>query len=71
MVFTSGDVATALRPGTGVPSELSGPVIVRKLGYVVDYAQFGSLTPAMTMDDIVLSVKHRAALPVVSGSPAC
>jgi hypothetical protein len=69
-VFTSGDVATALRPGTGVPSELSAPVIVRKLGYVVDYAQFGTLSLATTMDDIVSSVKHRAALPIVPGSPA-
>ncbi len=69
-MFTSGDVATALRPGTGVPSELSAPVIVRKLGYVVDYAQFGTLTPAMTMDDIVSLVKHRGNLPIIPGSAA-
>ena len=69
-VFTSGDVATALRPGSGVPSELSAPVIVRKLGYVVDYAQFDTLTPAMTTDDIVSLVKHRGTLPIIPGSPA-
>jgi hypothetical protein len=69
-VFTSGDVATALRPGTGVPSELSALVIVRKLGFVVDNPQFGTLTPAMTMDDIVSLVKHCATLPIIPGSPA-
>jgi hypothetical protein len=53
MVFTSGDVATALVPNEGIPKELSAPVIVKKLGYVVEYAQFGTFTTATTMNDIV------------------
>lgn len=69
-VFTSTDVATALRPGSGIPQELSAPVIVRKLGYVIDYAQFGTLTPATTMDDIVSAVKHHSTPRVADSSPA-
>ena len=53
-VFTSGDVATASRPGTVVPSELSAPVIDRKLSYVVDYAQFGTLTPQYNRQHYVI-----------------
>ena len=53
MVFISGEVATALVPSEGVPKELSAPVIVKKLGYVVEYARFGTLTPATTKGDIV------------------
>ena len=73
MVFTSGDVATALVPSEGVPKELSAPVIVKKLGYVVDYARFGTLTPATTMNDIVsavMSSKQRATASNVPSSPA-
>ena len=71
-VFTAVDVATALAPGSGIPPEfLSAPVIVKKLGYVVDYAQFGTLTPATTMDDIVSTVKMNQRAPTtVPSSPA-
>lgn len=69
-VFTSTDVATALRPGSGIPPELSAPVIVRKLGYVIDYAQLGTLTSATTMDDIVSAVKQHSAPRTANGSPA-
>ena len=58
-VFTSEDVAAALVPGGSVPPELSKPVIVKKLGYVVDYAQFGTLSAELTMDDIIDTVKPR------------
>ena len=73
MVFTSGDAATALVPSEGVPKELSAPVIVKKLGYVVDYARFGTLTPATTMNDIVsavMSSKQGATTSNVPRSPA-
>lgn len=69
-VFTSSDVTAALAPGSGVPPELSAPVIVHKLGYVVDFAQFGTLTESMTMDDIVSAVKKRSSSSGGSSSPA-
>jgi hypothetical protein len=72
MVFTSGDVATALVPNEGIPKEFSAPVIVKKLGYVVEYAQFGTLTSTTTMNDIVSTVtssKQRATSSTVSNSP--
>jgi hypothetical protein len=56
MVFSSADVATALASANGVPTELNAPVIVKKLGYIIDYAQFGTLTPDSTMNDIVARV---------------
>lgn len=51
--FTSADVKTALVPGNGMPEELLTPVIVKKIGCLVDYAQVGTLRPGMTMDDVV------------------
>ena len=56
MVFSSSDVAAALIPGTNIPPELTAPVIVKKLGYIVDYAPIGTLTPTLTMNEIVASV---------------
>ena len=51
MVFTSSDVTAALIPGTIIPPELTAPVIVKKLGYVVDYAHIGILTPSLLDDE--------------------
>ena len=51
---------------------MSAPVIVKKLGYVVDYAQFGTLTSATTMNDIVSAVKsskQRATPSTLPSSP--
>jgi hypothetical protein len=56
MVFSSADVVTALVPGTGMPGELLTPVIVKKLGYIVDFAPLGTLTSTLTMNDIVARV---------------
>ena len=67
-VFTADDVAAALVAG-GVPPELSKPVIVKKLGYVVEYAQFGTLSAELTMDDIIDTVKPRVH-PTSPASPA-
>ncbi len=56
MVFSSADVATALVTTNGLPTERTAPVIVKKLGYIVDFSQFGTLTPDSTMNDIVMRV---------------
>ncbi|KAI2495820.1 hypothetical protein MHU86_18706 [Fragilaria crotonensis] len=56
MVFSSSDVAAALVSGTNIPPELTAPVIVKKLGYIVDYAPIGTLTPTLTMNEIVAAV---------------
>jgi hypothetical protein len=72
MVFSSSDVAAALIPGTNVPPELTAPVIVKKLGYIVDYAHIGILTPTLTMNEIVSSVtasKRRVSSEGSAASP--
>ena len=56
MVFTSSDVAAALVPSNNIPAELTAPVIVKKLGYIVDFARIGVLTRETTMNDIVKKV---------------
>ena len=56
MVFTSSDVAAALVPSNNIPAELTAPVIVKKLGYIVDFARIGVLTRDTTMNDIVKKV---------------
>lgn len=61
MVFTSADMTAALTPGDKLPEELTAPVIVKKLGYIVDYARVGTLTPQTSMSDIVKSVNKAAA----------
>jgi hypothetical protein len=73
MVFSSSDVAAALVPGTqGIPSELTAPVIVKKLGYIIDYAQIGTLTPASTMNDIVslVTASKQRPYPTAASSPS-
>ncbi|KAI2508499.1 hypothetical protein MHU86_5898 [Fragilaria crotonensis] len=61
VVFNSADVINALQPGTGISVELTAPVVAKKLGYIVDYARIGKLTPTLTMNEIVISVNtaHR------------
>ena len=72
MVFSSVDVATALVTTNGVPKELTAPVIVKKLGYIIDYAQFGTLTPDSMMNDIVARVTaaKQRSYTTPSNSPA-
>ena len=72
MVSSSADVATAFVTTNGIPKELTAPVIVKKLGYIVDFAQFGTLTPDSTMHDIVTRVtasKQRSYYPTPVNSP--
>lgn len=54
--FSSGDVAAASRT-KDFPEELKSPVIRKKLGYIIDYAQYGTLKNEPTMDDIIKRVK--------------
>jgi hypothetical protein len=63
MVFTLTDVAEAFAPGTDIHVEATAPVIVKKLGYVVDFARIGVLANDTTMNDIFKSVSssHRRA----------
>jgi hypothetical protein len=69
MFFTSSDVTEALVHGT----DLATPVIIKKLGYVVDYAGIATLTPEVTMNDIVkevtMSRTKTYAVPNSPGSP--
>ena len=69
MVFTSMDVTEALVHGT----DLATPVIIKKLGYVVDFAGIATLTPDVTMNDIVkkvtMSKTKTFAVPDTPGSP--
>jgi hypothetical protein len=52
--FTSEDVKAALVPGHGMPAEeLLAPVIVKKVGGIIDYAKIGILTADLTLDDIM------------------
>lgn len=55
--FSAEDVKLALVPGNGMPEELLAPVIVKKIGCIVDYAQCGVLTADLTLDDIMGQVK--------------
>ncbi|KAI2513043.1 hypothetical protein MHU86_1334 [Fragilaria crotonensis] len=50
------DVAAAFAPSADIPAEATAPVIVKKLGYVVDFARVGTLTADTTMNDIVTGV---------------
>ena len=74
MVFTSADISTALVSNGVVPEELTAPVIVKKLGYIVDYARFGELTESTTMTQILSAVTspHHSKQPTSSNasSPA-
>ena len=57
LVFTSDDVVAAMGSRDDIPAELKSPVLVKKLGYIIDYAQYGNLADDMTMIDIVKRVK--------------
>lgn len=69
MVFSSTDVTTALVPGEGVPEDVPVPVIVKKLGYIVDFARVGSLTTDILMNDLVKRVTSSQRSTPSSGSP--
>ena len=59
MVFTSADVTATITDGTvgnNIPKELKSIVVMKKLGYIVDFARIGQLTAETTMNDVVKSV---------------
>ena len=59
MVFTSADVTASLSANTDdatISEKLRSLVIIKKLGYTVDFARIGSLTPETTMNEIVKAV---------------
>ena len=71
-VFTSEDVPTTIASGTGIPKESSTPLTIKMLGYVVDYAENGTHSADVSIDDIISAVKAtRQGLPIsgVAGSP--
>lgn len=51
--FSAADVETALVPGNGLPDEILAPVIIKKVGCVVDYAKIGVLATDLHLDDIM------------------
>ena len=72
MVFNSTDVTTTLTSRDGLPEEITSPVIVKRLGYIVDFARVGVLTDQTTMNDVVRGVtmiNHPAQARSVPNSP--
>ena len=79
-LFSALDVKEYLVTANGFPKELLSPVIIKKVGCVVDYAHYGELTAELTLDDIMMSnldtFKRKASFPggaggsSVTGSPS-
>ena len=67
LVFSSDDVVKAIGTQDDIPEEMRSPVIVKKLGYIIDYAQYGRVADDTTMNDIVKRVKQASG---VSSAPA-
>jgi hypothetical protein len=72
--FTSDDVKTALVLGNGFPEELLAPVIVKKVGCVIDYSPICILTPELTLDEVMRQLaadkKRASSSGSVTNSPA-
>ena len=73
--FTSDDVKAALVPGNEFPEELLAPVIVvKKVGCVIDYSPIGTLTPELTLDEVMRQLaadrKRVSSSGSVTSSPA-
>ena len=52
-LFSAADVKEYLVATNGFPRELLSPVIIKKIGCVVDFAHHGELTDDLTLDDIM------------------
>jgi hypothetical protein len=52
-----------------MPEELLAPVIVKKVGCIVDYAKIGILTPDLTLDDIMGHLAASNRKQFASGTP--
>ena len=72
--FSSDDVKAALVSGNGFPEELLAPVIVKKVGCVIDYSPLGILTPELTLDEVMRQLaadrKRANSSGSATGSPA-
>jgi hypothetical protein len=55
-VFSAADVATDIQACAEAPPDIKSKVIMKKLGYIIEYAHFGVLTPELTMNDVVSAV---------------
>jgi hypothetical protein len=74
MVFSSVVISAALVPDQGFPREIIAPVFVQKSGYIVDlFAQFGTLTSATTMNNIVslVTASKQRSLTAAAQPPTC
>jgi hypothetical protein len=68
--FNSDDVAAMLAPDGPGPTVLKTPVITKKLGFIIDFAELGELTRVSTMDGILRVVKEDKRSPAISKSTA-
>ena len=55
-VFSAADVNADIQARDGAPPELKSKVIIKKLGYIIEFAHFGMLTPELTMTDVISAV---------------
>ena len=67
-VFSATDVAVALTPMDTIPAEVTAPVIVKKLGVIVDYSRVGCLCENITMQEIVQDLHARSLKPAFTPS---
>ena len=65
MLFDSTDVATTLMTVHGIPAALTAPAMVKRLGFIVEYAQIGILTKGITMTEIIRRVITVAKIELV------
>jgi hypothetical protein len=70
-LFTSDDVNEVLTKSEGFSDQMTSPLTKKKLGFVVDYARFGPIDTANSMDGIVRVVGcgKQDMYPVSPGSP--
>lgn len=72
-VFSAADVANDVKESAGVSSDLKSKVLIKKLGYIIDYAHYGPLTPELTMSEIISMVdtqKSTGKMMTVPSSPS-
>jgi hypothetical protein len=55
-VFSAADVNADIQASDGAPPEIKSKVIIKKLGYIIEFAHFGMLTPELTMTDVISAV---------------
>ena len=68
--FSSDDVKAELVAGSNDPNNLLAPVIIKKVGCVVDYSPLGTLTPNLTLDEVMRQLAADKKRAISSGSAA-